>query len=91
MEAKIVFTDYHSVPARIMATLTIEDGEKLEDDLIFQSNAVAGCWKVYDFARDAPNAAVENDRKFLVVMAEVGKCEALSMNAVLNPALGTPR
>ncbi len=85
MEVKIVYTDYDSVPAKIMATLTMESGEKLEDDLVFQSNSIAGAWKVYDFARDAPSTTVENDRKFLVVMVEVGECDRLSMSALLSP------
>ena len=88
MEVKIVYTDYDSVPAKIMATLTMESGERLEDDLVFQSNSIAGAWRVYEFARDAPSTAVENDRKFLVVMVEVGECARLSTNALLSPVPG---
>ena len=70
MDVTVIYADYDSVPAKIMATLTIEIGEKLDDGLVFQSSSVAGAWKVHEFAREAPSTTVENDRRFLVVLAE---------------------
>ena len=85
MDVTVIYADYDSVPAKIMATLTIEIGEKLDDGLVFQSSSVAGAWKVHEFAREAPSTTVENDRRFLVVLAEVVECDRLSINTMLSP------
>lgn len=85
MKIEILDVNYDSSPSEIIASLRMDAGEQFSNDSVFATADCQGSWKIHEFARDAPAAPSEEPANCIVVLAEIGDCERLSVGAELLP------